>query len=232
VLVEKATKVAMNLSAPAQGSASRTGATLYAVPVTAGALYTVAITGLDNDADLYVFNDEDLARLGACMLDNRLLTGTRPEDCSMTAESSTLYIVVDGMFSSQPEVRFIVYASPAPAAAAPVNQGTANAPHAVGVHALAVGQVAAGGASWYAASGLAAGRQHTVSISGLRENADLKVFRDSSFTTTADCSVANTSDETTRPESCTLVTDSGTLYFSVAADTAATPYLLLVEPVQ
>lgn len=228
--VERVNVNALSVSMPLLDGTITTNAALYAVPVTTGAAYTVGITGQDNDADLYVFRDSALTLPANCSLDNRLFAGSAAEDCTLTADTSTLYIVVDGLYSSRTDVRFTVFASPAPSFASPVNQGSAAFPQSLSVNALTFGQVAADGVSWYTVNGLVAGSDYTISISGVTSNTDLTFYRDSTFTQTAECVIDNTASTSTRPESCILTAGDSAVYFTASARPSAASYLLLVEP--
>jgi hypothetical protein len=228
--VERVAETAMNISSPVLDVTTRTGAVLYAVPVTAGGTYTIALTELDNDADLYVFRDFDLTQPAACAPDNRLFTGPTPEDCTFTADTSTLYIIVDGLFSSKPDVFFTAYASPAPLVAVPANQGSSGSPVSLPLGTISTGQVGAGGTSWYRASGLTGGQDYTVALNGMSGNVDLKVYTDNSFSTRAVCSIDSTSFDSTTPESCTLTANSASLFFTVTANAGLASYLILAEP--
>jgi hypothetical protein len=233
IAVEEISTATLNLSQPASDTLSRTSANLYSFPVTAGNEYTVALTGLNDDADLYVFDNDTLAMV-TCSIDNRQFTGSTPEDCTVSAATTTLFFLVDGIFSATDETRFTAYASPAPAAAVPINQGTPASPIVLSLHTPVPGQVASfpSGSSFYAATGLTPGLPYTIGINGLTSDADLTVYTDSTFTTPASCSIDNTLYLRTTPEACTLFSAGDALYFRVTSvtSTGGVAFLSLIEP--
>jgi hypothetical protein len=227
--VESVNTTPLSLSVPILDSTTRTGAAAYTVPVTAGTSYTVALTELDGDADLHVFRDAGLTEAALCAFDNLQYTGTTPEDCTLTADSGTLYFVVDGLFSSNPDVLFTAFASPSAAVPSPANEGSVT-PVQLTLDNITGGQVGPGGTSRYSVSGLTPGSDYTVSINGLTQNVDL-VNTDSSFSAELPCSIDNTFYELTTPESCTEAAPAGgALFFKVTAPAAGSGYLILAEP--
>ncbi len=201
----------LNQSIPSSDTITQTGAGVYSVPSSAGSHYTIGVTGLDNDVDLYVFDD-------ACVPNNTLFTETTPEDCTVTAGGSSLFFVVDGIFSSSATVRYTAVATAAPVVPAPSNQGSALSPVLLSGNTPIVGQVASGptGSSFYSVTGLNSGSRYTVSILGLTNDADLTVFgSDNTFTNPAACLIDNTFFIGTTPEACTVTVTGSTLYYSV-----------------
>jgi hypothetical protein len=233
IAVEQLSIIEMNLSQPVLEATSRTSAAAYAVEVTSGNHYTVAITGLNDDADLYVFENSNLSNMATCTIDNRLYTETTPEDCTVSAGTGTLYFIIDGIFSSTQTILFTAFAAPAPAVAIPMNQGTPADPVELSIDTPAVGQVASAptGTSYYAVTGLTAST-YTVSVNGLTNDADLIVYNDGTFTTRASCSINNTEYLRTTAESCTVTASGDTLYFTVESftTTGGVAFLSLIEP--
>ncbi len=222
----------LTLSVPVHDSKKRITAGLYAVPVSPGANYVAAVTGLSNDADLYVFADGTIEAPSACLIDNTRFTGTTAEDCTISAASSTLYIIVDPIFSSSPSMDFTAFAVPAPVVASPANEGSIATPVALSVDAPEVGQAGFNGTSYYAAA-VTPGARYTVSVVGFSNNGNLTVYNnDSTFTTAAACTIDNTFFAGTTPEDCTLTASGATLYFSVTANTQSggIAYVTLVSP--
>lgn len=224
----------LNQSVPVLDAVAPTGAAVYALPVTSGRFYTLGITGLNNDADMYVFapNDAFIAP-SICAFDNTQFTGATPEDCTLAPTSGTLYFIVDGIFSTAPSVFFAAFGALAPSFATPFDEGSAEAPVPLLLDTLRDGQVGFQGTSYYAASGLLPGGRYTVGINGLTNNANLTVYNnDGTFTNPASCLIDNTFFEGTTPEACTLIAAGSVLYFKVSASTTAggAAFITLVEP--
>jgi hypothetical protein len=234
ISIERLPLVNLHLSLPAAGAITRTGAAAYAVSVLPGAFYTVAITGLNDDADLHVFgNDSTFGAAAACSIDNTRFIGTTPEDCTLGSGGGTLFFIVDGLFSSAGSVDYVIFAAPAPAVPVPANDGTATSPAALFADTPAVGQVAFGGTSYYAVSGLLSGSRYTASISGLTADAHLTVFgADGAFTNPAFCLIDEMFHAGTVAEQCTVMLSGSTLYFTVTSNTTSggVAYITLVAP--
>ncbi len=232
--IELLTTTNMTLSTPFPGTTTQTGALVSAVTVSPGVTYTTSITGLSDNAVLYIFgNDNTFSTQAICSINNTRFSGTTPEDCTLVSSSGTLFFIIDGIFSSAATIQFTALTTPTPIIPAPSNEGSIGSPIALTVNTPSPGQVAWAGTSFYTVSGLSVGTRYTVSITGLTENANLKVFgSDSTFTTPASCLTDNTFLGGTTPEDCTLIASSSALYFSVAADTtsAGVAYINLIEP--
>jgi hypothetical protein len=214
----------LNLSMPFSDFTTQTGAAIYSLsPTTTNIAYTVSITGLSDDADLYVFgNDGTFTSLAACSLDNTAFIGTTPEDCTLTSLGGPLYFIVDGIFSSAGTVEYTVLATPAPVVSSPVNEGSSGSPIIVLEDTPHIGQVGSGGTSFYTVSGLIPSARYTVSITGLTNDVDLNI---------PGCLIDNTSFLGTTAEDCTLSAPAGgTLNFTVSAGTNSGSYIILVEP--
>ncbi len=230
--IERPGLTGVNASIPLADTATRTGLGIYAAPVVPGQSYTIAVTGLNDDADLHVFGaDGSFMSQASCSSANTQIIGTAPEDCTITATGSTLYFVVDGLFSSASTVSYTAIVASAPSVAVPANQGSIVSPSSVAVDApLTTGQVGSAGDSFYIVSGLTSGARYTVTIAGLTGTANLTLFgSDSTFTTPAACLIDNTFLAGTSPEACTLTT-TGALYFTVAAGPNSSAYVVLVSP--
>lgn len=114
IAVEPLTTTVLALSAPLTDSVGQREAKIYAVPASAVDSYTVSITGLSDDADLFVFGtDAFLSSPAACLVDNTQLSGTQPEDCTLLSGGGTLYFVVDGIYSSAASAGYTALAAPA-----------------------------------------------------------------------------------------------------------------------
>lgn len=231
--VEQLRVTNLNQAIPAADSTTRTGAVAYAAAGTSAANYTVGITALNDDANLYVFGNDPGFTQHACTVDNTEFTGTTPEDCTVTSSGGALYFIVDGIFSTSSSVLYSAIATTTPAIPSPVNEGSTSAPAAQALDTPFTGQVAGGGTSFYSVNGLTGGTRYTVSILGLSNNASLTVYDgDSTFAAPAACLIDNTLFAGTTPEACTLTVSGGTLFFSVAANTTSggVAYINLVEP--
>jgi hypothetical protein len=231
--VEELTVTGLGASIPGRDAKNVKAAGLYSVPVTTGGRYTVAVTGLTDDASLYVFANSDLSSQTACAVDNTLYTGTTPEDCTLVADSGTLSLIVDPIFSSTPNVGFTVFAAPAPMIAVPADEGSSSVSISLSIDSPAIGQVGFNGTSFYSAPVTTVGSPYTVSLTGLTNNANLTVYNnDSTFTTPATCSPDNTFFSGTIAEDCTVTASGSTLYFTITADTGSggVAYLTLVSP--
>jgi hypothetical protein len=117
IAVDPVTTANLTLSVPLLDTLARWEARIYAVPIPVTAPvpddYTISITGLDNDADLYVFGTDALLNAPATC-DNTQQIGTASEDCTLLSGGGVLYFVVDGLFSSTEAVSFVALAAPVP----------------------------------------------------------------------------------------------------------------------
>ena len=233
ISIESVPIINLSLSIPATDVITRTGAAAYSVPAVPGALHTIGITGLTDDADLHVFgNDGSFSAAVACFIDNTLFTGTTPEDCTLFSSGGTLFFIVDGLFSSAATVQYVTFV-PSPAVSFPADEGTIGTPILLAAGTPTIGQVGLGGESFYAAAGLTAGTRYTVSITGLSGDANLTVWDDDAFTIPAICLTGNnTSFAGTTAESCTVLLAGNTLHFSVTANTTSggVAFINLVSP--
>ena len=235
ISIESVPIINLNLSIPSTDVITRTGAAAYSVPAVPGALHTIGITGLTDDADLHVFgNDGSFSAAVACSIDNTLFTGTTPEDCTLLSSGVTLFFIVDGLFSSADTVQYVAFATPSPAVPSPADEGTIGIPIFLAAGTPTIGQVGLAGESFYAATGLTANTHYTVSITGLSGDANLTVYGDdSTFTTPAFCLTGNnTPFAGTTAESCTVLLSGNMLHFSVTANTTSggVAFINLVSP--
>jgi hypothetical protein len=112
IAVETVTTVNLALSIPLSDTVGRREARIYAVLAPLPDDYTFSITGLTDDADLYVFgNDFFLNAPVSCP--NTQLGGAVPENCTIQSGAGVLYFVVDGLFSTAAAVSFTALAAPA-----------------------------------------------------------------------------------------------------------------------
>jgi hypothetical protein len=211
----------LTLSIPSPDVTTRTNAVAYAVTVTPGVSYTISITGLTDDADLFVFgNDGTFSSLAVCSIDNTRFIGTTPEDCTLTSAGGAFYFIVDGIFSTAPTVTYTALVTPAPPIINNVNEGSIATPVNVSADTPSFGQVGPAGTSYYVATGLTPNTRYTVSITGLTANANLTVYgSNNTFETPVAClsNRDNTFFADTTPEDCTVFVSGSTLYFAVSA---------------
>ncbi len=237
--VELLTTTNLILSKPHQDSISQSDAAVYLVPTIAGTFYTISITGLDDDADLYVFgNNAAFTTQAACSPRNGPYSGAAPEDCTLASSGGPFYFIVDGIFSTAASVNVTALATPAPAVPTPTSEGAVSSPKTVVLDTPDIGQVSVDSAptitSYYAAS-VTAGQRFTISITGLSGDVDLYVYdNDSTFSTVpnASCLIDNTEFIGTAPEDCTVKATGNMLYFSVASfsQSGGVAFINLVEP--
>jgi len=110
IAVDPVATTNLTLSEPQFDALGRWEARIYAVPAPVDD-YTISITGLTDDADLYVFGTD--AFLNAPVTcPNTQLGGTTPEDCTLRS-GGVIYFVVDGLFSSTAAVSYTALAAPA-----------------------------------------------------------------------------------------------------------------------
>jgi hypothetical protein len=112
IAIETVTTVNLALSSPLSDTVGRTEARIYAVSAPVPDNYTISITGLTDDADLFVFgNDVFLNAPVTCP--NTQNAGTEPENCTLQSGGGIIYFVVDGLFSSAATVTYTALAAPA-----------------------------------------------------------------------------------------------------------------------
>jgi len=231
--IEQLATRSLILSIPLPDSKTQRSAAVYTVTVSQGVAYTIAITGLSDDADLHVFgNDNTFSGHALCSPDNTRFIGTTPEDCTLTSSGNTLYFIVDGIFSSMATVQYTALATPTPVIQQPANEGTVGSPITLSLNTPVPGQVANFGTSYYSVGSLNAGARYTLSILGLSANANMTVFgSDNSYANPVSCQ--NTNFMGTIPEDCTLqAPQTGTIYFTVTAKTTSggVAYFNLIDP--
>jgi hypothetical protein len=112
ITIELVTSTDLSLSIPVTDAVARTGAEIYTVAAAPAGTYTVSLTGLTDDADLYVFGtDGTFTPPALCVSDN---IGTLPENCTFSTDAGDLFFIVDGLFSVDPVVVYDVLVTPVP----------------------------------------------------------------------------------------------------------------------
>jgi len=112
IAVEPVATTSLTLSEPRSDSLGRWEARIYAVSAPEPDDYTISITGVSNDAELYVFGTDAFLNAPATC-PNTQIVGTLPEDCTIKSEGGVLYFVVDGLFSSTATVIYTALAATA-----------------------------------------------------------------------------------------------------------------------
>jgi hypothetical protein len=213
-------EVAPGLPAVIDGLGSSVQPRLYAFDVNPGEHLTVAMTGLTDQADLFIYSPDNI------WIGNSPRSGTDPEDYQLTTTGQRLVAAVTGPDSAA----YTLSVAATPTVASPENEGSWERPVVIPPDAVTPGQVAARGTSYYAVTGLPAGR-HTVSMTALSEDADLHVFYDETYSMERDCTLRGYDILGTYPDDCTL-DDTSELYFSVSSgplNTTGATYNILVH---
>jgi hypothetical protein len=116
IAVDPVATTNLTLSAQKSDVLARWDARIYAVPVPLPLPvldnYTISITGLSNDADLYVFGN-DIFLNAPVLCPNTQLAGAMAEDCTLQSGAGVLYFVVDGLYSTTATVNYTALAAPA-----------------------------------------------------------------------------------------------------------------------
>lgn len=164
--------------------------------LTPGGYYLVALDGLEQDADLYVYGDAEL-------LDYRCASwasGTVAELCAVVAPASgKLWVEADpwgGATAFTLDVGPL--APPEPLLAGGLPAQLHAAPYAV-----------------FVVGGLAPGAPYTVSLGGLSGEADLRLFTDAALTDDVWCD--SSSELATAPRSCVAWPEGSRLFVAVGA---------------
>lgn len=195
--------VCLVVGSPMARSVDRNAQSSCSVAVSAGTSYVISLTGLTDNANL-------LVSAGGVTQCSTNAADKSPKSCTVTATTSMLEVVVDGNRVSGMAAQYIIAVALAPVVTVPIAAGTSG-PVSQGIPT--VGLVVSRGESRYSASGLTPGT-HTVSIAGLTEDADLRVFHDGTYSFELDCTLLRPGDVTNSPEDCTLTTGAD-LFFSV-----------------
>ena len=197
------TPIGLTVGSPLPGRVERNEETSYEVPVVSGARYTVSITGLTDNATLRVLGGNS-----ECAV---LSLNVSPKDCPVLAAGTLLTIRVEGDGVTGTAADYVVMAVPAVVATAPITGTSGSIPPGLPT----VGLVATRDTSRYFATSLTPGT-HTVSITGLTDDADLHLFSDETYSFEVDCTLRRPGDVTNLPEDCTLTTGTA-VYFSVTS---------------
>jgi hypothetical protein len=164
-----------------------------------GARYTVSITGLTDNATVRVLGGNSECAVRSL--------NVSPKDCPVMAAGTLLTIRVEGDGMTGTAADYVVMAVPAVVATAPITGRNAAACPDYGQsvslqHAIT---------SRYFATSRRPGT-HTVSITGLTDDADLHLFSDETYSFELHCTLRRPGDVTNLPEDCTLTTGTA-VYF-------------------
>lgn len=178
-----------------------TSESYYIANVTQGQTYAISITGLTDDADLYVYGADSTFSTVACQY---TLFGPAGETCVVAAEGPGMYLMVDGQFTSLGAL-FTLDLAVSPNAA----EGDALAPLAIS--ALPHSGTVDNSRSYYSIP-VTQDSTYIVSLSGLSADADLYVYDNDSTFSTVDC---QSSSLGTDSEACSFTAAGTTLYVMV-----------------
>ena len=193
----------LTIGSPLPSHVERNTASSYSLDIVPGTAYTVSITGLTDTANLRV-----LGGVNECATSS---PDASPKDCTITASGSVLNIIVDGHQVIGSAADYVITAVLAPVVTFPITGTGGSVPRGIPT----IGLVGTRQTNRYFATGLTPGA-HTVSITGLTDDADLHVFSDETYSLELDCTLRKPGDVTNLPEDCTSATGTA-LYFSVAS---------------
>ena len=199
----KVVPTSLTIGSPLPSHVERNTASSYSLDVVPGTAYTVSITGLTDTANLRV-----LGGINECATSS---PDASPKDCTVTASGSVLNIIVDGHQVIGLVADYVITAVHEPIVTFPITGTGGTVPRGIPT----IGLVGTRQTNRYFATGLTPGA-HTVSITGLTDDADLHVFSDETYSLELDCTLRKPGDVTNLPEDCTSATGTA-LYFSVAS---------------
>ena len=211
----------LTVDVPLTDQVSRGAAKVYAAGVTPGQMYRVSVTGLTGDVDLYLFGrDSTFSSFVPCLIDRTILFNTTPEDCTLLAGYSNMFIGIDGTYVTASSATYTIEVQPVTSS----KRLTLSTP--------IPDSVAAGEDTLYSVA-VTSGTAYTMSITGLTDSAaSLNV---------ADGIQVHTSFPNTSPKDFTVTPTDTVQYFAVdgfnvAAATGhfvimATPAPVVVTPI-
>lgn len=168
--------------------------------VTAGNTYVVSLAGITGEADLVPLMPSSCSQ-------GWIKRGTnKPEDCRFTASSNNVLFAVNTNVDSD----YVLSISPYQTVTLPADESAT-----IAVDTPTLGQVGTRSSSYYSATGLPLGN-HTISISGLSADADLRVYLDNTYSFELDCTLRAAGDVSTEPGDC-IVSNVTEVYFKVDA---------------
>ncbi|PYO72476.1 MAG: hypothetical protein DMD67_16980 [Gemmatimonadetes bacterium] len=149
----------LTVGVPLTDKVSRGGAKVYAAGVSPGVVYRVSVTGLTDDVDLYLFGgDSSFSSLVPCLIDGTIFYNTTPEDCTLIAGYSKMFIGIDGTYVSGSTATYTIEVLPVTSS------------KRLAVSTPIPDSVAGGGDTLYSVA-VTPGTSYTVSITGLTDSA-------------------------------------------------------------
>jgi len=221
--------VPLTLNVSSDGAAAAGALNKYSVAVTPSTQYVASLTGIVGDADLRVYTDNTFSTLATCAAANTAQSGAAPEDCTVTATGSTLYLAAYGAGTGSSSYRIRV--SPKNNATA-VSEGTSAYPITLSPNVPYQGTVGPtySAYSYYKVTP-AAGSTISINMTGMQgtQDIDFRVYSSSNFSSgIASCSY--TSQAGVLPEDCML--SGGTPYYILVINYGSGvggPYTLMVD---
>jgi len=211
----------VTVGAPLTDQVARGAAKVYAAGVSPAQVYRVSLTGLTGDVDLYLFGgDSTFSSLVPCLIDRTIFFNTTPEDCTLLAGYSNMFIGIDGTYVQASSATYTIEVQPVTSS------------KRLSLSTPIPDSVAAGGDTLYSVA-VSPGTAYTASITGLTDSAaSLNV---------ADGIQVHTSFQSTSPKDFTVTPADTVQYFAVdgfnvAAATGyfvimATPAPVVVTPI-
>ena len=214
----------MQLDRSYSGSIAGGSIKRYGADVTAGAQYVVSLTGIVGSADLAVYTDNTLSTRATCAAPNTTASGAAPEDCTVTAAASTLYLTVNNPGTASDSFHVCV----AQQSAASGTQGSAGTPVVLTQGRSWAGSVGPAPASSYYSVTLIGTGTFSINLTGLQspEDISLAVFTDAGFSAAASCAFTGLGGVV--PEECSV--SAGTYYVQVTSNSGnGGAYLLTAD---
>lgn len=215
----------MQLDRSYSGSIAGGSIKRYGADVTAGAQYVVSLTGIVGAADLVVYTDNTLSIHATCAAPNTGASGAAPEDCTVTATASTLYLTVNNPGSASDSFRVRVAQE---STATADSEGSITVPVVLTQGRSWAGSVGPAPASSYYSVTLIGTGTFSINLTGLQspEDISLAVFTDAGFSAAASCAFTGLGGVV--PEECSV--SAGTYYVQVTSNSGnGGAYLLTAD---
>lgn len=166
----------LTIGSPLPSHVEQNTASSYSLDVVPGTAYTISITGLTDTANIRV-----LGGVNECSTSS---PDASPKDCTVTAASSVLKIIVDGHQVITSAADYVITGVLAPVVTPPITRTGGSIPRGIPT----IGMVGTRQTNRYVTTDLTPG-MHTVSIAGLTGDADLHVFSDETYSFELDCTL-------------------------------------------
>jgi len=191
---------------PYTGSVGAGGFSYYAVATDWMGLnqhFLVSLTGMSADVDLYVYTNSTFTTLSC----SSVTVGIVNESCTTVEKGSFIYIKVYSASAATFQINLANLGTPA-------NQGSQTLPVAIPfVNLPASGTVQPNGSSLYQITGLTAGHNYMVTVTGMTEDVDLGVYSDLFITMQCMSMAFGTADE-----ACSASATGTSLYLWISAN--------------